>query len=163
VRLGKKKSENAEGDLTPMIDMTFQLIAFFMIVINFESYEQDKRVQLPVSEIAQPAAPESETKPTVTLQITGPVIDEQPAEIRILVGGQIVKENAPWSEHLEALDDILQTEADVFLNDRGIELDTVDVIVRADQAVPASMVNDVLRESKEAGFTKFVLRAVEKK
>ena len=25
----------AEGDLTPMIDMAFQLIAFFMVLINF--------------------------------------------------------------------------------------------------------------------------------
>ncbi|MDP6717396.1 MAG: biopolymer transporter ExbD, partial [Pirellulaceae bacterium] len=29
-----------EGDLTPMIDMTFQLIAFFMVLINFTQSEQ---------------------------------------------------------------------------------------------------------------------------
>jgi len=25
----------SEGDMTPMIDMTFQLIAFFMVLLNF--------------------------------------------------------------------------------------------------------------------------------
>ena len=37
-----------------MIDMTFQLIAFFMLVINFSDVEQDQRVQLPASELAKP-------------------------------------------------------------------------------------------------------------
>ena len=34
MRIKKPKSEILEGDLTPMIDMTFQLIAFFMVLIT---------------------------------------------------------------------------------------------------------------------------------
>ena len=41
----KHDTSIVEGDLTPMIDMTFQLIAFFMLVINFSDVEQDQRVQ----------------------------------------------------------------------------------------------------------------------
>ena len=32
-----------EFDMTPMIDMTFQLIAFFMVLINFDASDQDER------------------------------------------------------------------------------------------------------------------------
>ena len=44
-----------EGDLTPMIDMTFQLIAFFMVLINFTQSEQNDKVKLPSSVLAKPA------------------------------------------------------------------------------------------------------------
>ena len=40
--------------MTPMIDMTFQLIAFFMVLINFSEVEQDQRITLPASELAKP-------------------------------------------------------------------------------------------------------------
>ena len=40
---------SAEPDMTPMIDVTFQLIAFFMFVLNFSEVDQDQRVNLPRS------------------------------------------------------------------------------------------------------------------
>lgn len=43
----KKYEVTAEGDMTPMIDMTFQLIAFFMVLINFAEGDQDQRIKLP--------------------------------------------------------------------------------------------------------------------
>ena len=46
--------DNPEIDMTPMIDCVFQLITFFMLVINFESTQADERVKLPESEIAKP-------------------------------------------------------------------------------------------------------------
>ena len=41
-------------DMTPMIDVTFQLIAFFMFVLNFSEVDQDQRINLPSSELARP-------------------------------------------------------------------------------------------------------------
>ena len=40
--------------MTPMIDIVFQLIAFFMIVTNFEQTQADERVKLPADELARP-------------------------------------------------------------------------------------------------------------
>ena len=37
-----------------MIDMTFQLIAFFMVLINFTEADQNERIKLPTSEIVKP-------------------------------------------------------------------------------------------------------------
>src|SRR5690606_26487899 len=73
----------AEGDLTPMIDMTFQLIAFFMVLINFTEADQNELIKLPQSELAVP--PDGPLEAPLTLQLTerGTVLflgDEVPVE-----------------------------------------------------------------------------------
>jgi biopolymer transport protein ExbD len=45
----------AEGDMTAMIDMVFQLIIFFMVLINFSQDDQNQAIKLPTSELAKPA------------------------------------------------------------------------------------------------------------
>ena len=44
----------AEPNLTPILDMVFQLITFFMLVINFKSAELDLSLKLPVVGSARP-------------------------------------------------------------------------------------------------------------
>src|SRR3954452_3900062 len=39
---------NAEPNLTPILDMVFQLITFFMLVLNFKANAMDKDMALPV-------------------------------------------------------------------------------------------------------------------
>ena len=67
-----------EGDLTPMIDMTFQLIAFFMVLINFTQSEQNEKVKLPSSVLAKPAKAPLEFP--ITLHLT--------EDATVVVGGQ---------------------------------------------------------------------------
>ena len=49
----------AEPNLTPLLDVVFQLITFFMLVINFSSENYDQRVRLPVAESARPVEDEA--------------------------------------------------------------------------------------------------------
>ena len=42
-------AEKAEPNLTPLLDVVFQLITFFMLVINFSNENYDARVRLPVA------------------------------------------------------------------------------------------------------------------
>src|SRR5215510_10060323 len=44
----------AEPNLTPLLDVVFQLITFFMLVINFSNDNYDQRVRLPVAGTARP-------------------------------------------------------------------------------------------------------------
>ena len=44
----------AEPNLTPILDMVFQLITFFMLVLNFKAAELDLSLQLPVITSAKP-------------------------------------------------------------------------------------------------------------
>lgn len=43
-----------EIDMTPMIDIVFQLITFFMVITNFDQNEADERVTLPRDQLAKP-------------------------------------------------------------------------------------------------------------
>ena len=47
MRIKSSKPSLVDPDMTPMIDIVFQLIAFFMIVTNFEQTQADERVKLP--------------------------------------------------------------------------------------------------------------------
>lgn len=44
-----------EADLTPILDMVFQLITFFMLVMNFKAAALDMSLKLPVVGSATPA------------------------------------------------------------------------------------------------------------
>ena len=52
--MSAKVAESAEPDLTPLLDIVFQLITFFMLVINFSNDNYDQRVRLPVAGTARP-------------------------------------------------------------------------------------------------------------
>src|SRR5438093_13013752 len=49
-----QSAANAEPNLTPMLDMVFQLVTFFMLVINFKAASLDLSLKLPVLGSALP-------------------------------------------------------------------------------------------------------------
>jgi biopolymer transport protein ExbD len=126
--------------MTPMIDMTFQLITFFMFVMNFSEAEQDDRVQLPLSQLAKPVEGAMDTP--ITLQLT--------SDGSIIYAGEMV-----------AVPDIgvhLEREKAVML-DAGKEPNSATVIVRADGRSKTGDVQEIIRRCQEKGFEKFALRA----
>ncbi len=66
MKVESKKVEVVEGDLTPMIDMTFQLIAFFMVLVNFGQTESHDLVVLPSSVLVKPRTNLSNTRSSCT-------------------------------------------------------------------------------------------------
>ena len=77
MRLQSKQPQMMEADLTPMIDMVFQLIAFFMVLINFAQTEANDNVQLPSSILVKP--PEE--------PLDYPIIVHVGSDGRMFVGG----------------------------------------------------------------------------
>jgi len=131
---------NTEIDMTPMIDMTFQLITFFMFVMNFSEAEQDDRIQLPSSQLAKPA--EGVIDRPITLQLTN--------------SGSVI-----YAGELVAVRDIggyLEREKSVMI-DAGREPNSATVIVRADGRAKTGEVQDIIRICQEKGFERFALRA----
>jgi biopolymer transport protein ExbD len=144
VRIDKKKGmEMAEGDMTPMIDMTFQLIAFFMVLINFSEAEQDERVKLPESVLAKP--PESPMEDYVTVQMTET--------------GECIVDGQAYA--LTEIQSILSRQAD-FMERLGTSRGDVTIIVRAHGEVATGKVQNLIEECQKARYEKFVLRAKEK-
>ena len=142
MRIKKPASGIVEGDLTPMIDMTFQLIAFFMVLINFTQSEQNERIQLPDSQLAKP--PDSPLEFPITLHLT--------KEGTVIIGGQEVS--------IEGLSPYLSREADV-LRIRGKSTATATVIIRGHKEAKTGKVQDLIRVCQANSFEKFALRAKE--
>jgi biopolymer transport protein ExbD len=143
MRIRKKFEGNAEGDLTPMIDMTFQLIAFFMVLVNFSEAEQDERVKLPESELAKP--PEVPFEDPITLQMdkNGDVI----------VDGETLP--------LDAMGRRMQKKREI-LKYMGKTPGEVTVIIRAHEYCATGKVQELIKICQEQKFERFALRAKEK-
>ena len=53
-------ANQCEPNLVPILDMVFQLITFFMLVINFKAMDVDKELILPVVGAADPISQENQ-------------------------------------------------------------------------------------------------------
>jgi biopolymer transport protein ExbD len=128
-------------DYTPMIDMTFQLIAFFMILINFSDAEADERVQLPSSTLAKPPDASAET----------------PIFIQMMRDGKIIM-NAQVLSDVEAIRPFLKNEKYVLQTKNESEKNAT-VIIRAHKDAKTGLVQKIIKVCQEVGFEKFTLRA----
>jgi biopolymer transport protein ExbD len=144
MKLTKVKTEITEMDMTPMIDMTFQLIAFFMMLINFAEGDQNERIQLPASELAKPAV--SPLESPITLHVTD--------DDSVIIGGQEIS--------VDGLKPFLDREASV-LTMRGKSPAVATVIIRGDMDAKTITVQDVIQACQLSRFEKFVLRAKEER
>lgn len=126
--------------MTPMIDMTFQLIAFFMVLLNFGEGEQDQSIKLPSSELAKP--PEVASVAPIVLQLTdrNTVLiagDELPV---IGLAGPLARERAALAA-------------------RQITPEEATIFIRADRNAKTGVVQEVIQQCQSNGFEKFALRA----
>lgn len=128
-----------EIDMTPMIDMTFQLIAFFMVLINFNEAEQNEKVQLPASVLAKP--PEGPLEFPITLHVT--------KVGRVVLAGQEMP--------IEELPVYLGRETNE-LERQGKSAKDGTVVVRADKSCPTGQVQKVIEVCQKARLEKFALR-----
>lgn len=131
-------------DMTPMIDMTFQLIAFFMILIKFSEEDQQQSVQLPSSELAK--APDAPAKHPLTLNVDK--------------NGTVICAGQSYPSP-EALKPLLNNER-YLLENKQLSASAATVIIRAHQSAATGIVQATIKTCQEVGFEKFVLRAKEK-
>jgi len=138
-----RKRKNIGGvdiDMTPMIDVTFQLITFFMFTLNFTEAEQDQRIQLPTSQVAKPVENS----------------DIEPLTLQLMDDGRVIYNGEPVA--LAALGDYLENEKAVMLA-ASKEPSAATVVVRADGRSRTGDVQQIIRNCQEKGFDKFTLRA----
>jgi len=132
-----------EGDMTPMIDMSFQLIAFLMVLVNFTADDVNATVVLPESELARPpeGAP-AENRIIIQMDRNG----------SILYGADVLS--------IDRLHTVLDNEA-YLLNTRNKAPADATIIVRAHRDCKTGQVQEVIKTCQEKKFEKFVLRAKE--
>lgn len=127
-------------DMTPMVDVTFQLIAFFMFVLNFSEVDQDQRINLPASELARP--PDVAYDEPITIQLTS---DET-----ILYGGEKLT--------LAGLKAAMLREAQIIKAHPEKKVSDVTVIIRADRMAKTGKVQEIIQICQQAEFDTFALR-----
>ena len=140
----------AEPNLTPILDMVFQLITFFMLVINFKSVEMDLSLKLPVVGSARPVETHGQQGLLVLnvdhaghLKVYGRVI--QDIDYIAKEAGASRMAARVGAADVEAAQDLPTT-----------------VVIRADRATPFKMLNRVIKACQDNGFRRFALKAINK-
>lgn len=141
---------NAEPDLVPMLDMVFQLITFFMLVINFKSATMDLNLKLPVVGSARPV--DAGQVDLLVLNVN--------ADGELRVYGELKKDLGPYIAG-EAQASLMVAQRDNPNLKFGDDLPST-VVVRADKRTSFSKLNKVIKACQDNGFRQFALKAMNK-
>lgn len=144
----------AEPNLTPLLDVVFQLITFFMLVINFSDNNYDQRVRLPVAGSARPIEDGEKAASEDRLVLN---VDK---EGHLLLNGQVLTQTKALEEikHQAALVKLNMKSAGVKLNATN-DLPTT-IVLRADRDTPFSSLFSLITACQASGFRKFALKAM---
>jgi biopolymer transport protein ExbD len=141
----------AEPNLTPILDMVFQLITFFMLVINFKSAEMDLSLHLPVVGSARPVETHGQ-RGLLVLNI------DQSGNLKNYGG---IVSNIESYIAREAY--VSRLAAHISADDKEAAQDLpTTIVIRADRATPFMMVYRVFKACQDNGFRKFALKAMNK-
>ncbi|MEM9704238.1 MAG: biopolymer transporter ExbD, partial [Planctomycetota bacterium] len=151
MRIRAPKTANIDLDLTPMIDIVFQLIAFFMVINNFEASRADERVKLPENEFAIPA----EAAPPDELLLN---LGYERNAAGLITDGPFLFHRDGRSYGPDEVPTVLTREAK-YTSDLGGDPADVTVTVRADATLPTGTVRDVIDAARGVGYVKFAFKA----
>jgi biopolymer transport protein ExbD len=142
----------AEPNLTPLLDIVFQLITFFMLVMNFSNENYDQRVRLPVAGSARPIEDNTRIEDRLVLNVD--------QDGHLLMNGEV----QPLHKAIQTI----KHEADLVklnLKAGGIKLDSsgslpTTIVLRADKETTYSSVLGLIKACQANGFRKFALKAM---
>lgn len=144
--MSQSSEGTAEPDLTPLLDMVFQLITFFMLVINFKGAALDQSLQLPVLGSARPLEWKGDHEPLM-LNVDN--------EGRVKVYGAVVAAEKYIAEEATELKRQLRASGE----SDSKEL-PVPVVLRADKGTRFHLVNHVIKLCQDNGYVQFSLSAM---
>jgi biopolymer transport protein ExbD len=144
----------AEPNLTPLLDVVFQLITFFMLVINFSNENYDQRVRLPIAGSARPIeeGDKAATDDRLVLNVN--------KQGHLLMSGQDLPPHKALAE--------IKHQADLVkynLKAAGVKLNATKdlpttIILRADRDTAFSSLYSLITACQANGFRKFALKAM---
>jgi len=137
MKIWKPSEEDGDVDLTPMIDIVFLLIVFFMTVANMITAEKHP-IDMPVA--LNSVIPEDK--------------QGERATITVMEDGSLYSGVYPV-EDIAELKEILRKEKEREA-ERGEEL---KIFLRADSATEHQFVNDVMQAAAEVGLSKVIFAA----
>ena len=143
----RKKTDSGilEADLTPMIDVTFQLIAFFMLIINFAEVDRAEEILLPSHQLARPPETRPEYQVILNLAPDGSVV----------FAGQTV-------DKIDFLTGLLNREISAAQLE-GVPPGEIAVIIRSHQDTATGLVQELITKCQSLELENFSLRVKERR
>jgi biopolymer transport protein ExbD len=140
-----------QPNLTPILDMVFQLITFFMLVINFKSAALDRDLKLPVLGSARPLDTEGQEDLLVlNIQANGQLkVYGKTREIQSYIAAEARQAEIRMKEKNKAFKP-------------GDEL-SATVVIRADRSTPFDLLNNIIKICQKHNYRKFALKAVNRR
>ncbi len=145
--MSASSSESYEPNLTPILDMVFQLITFFMLVINFKGASMDLTLNLPVLGSARPLEYVGRHEP-LTLNID--------KEGTVRSRGETVDVDAYVAREARLLK-LLHDAGGTKLVDGELP---VPVVIRADKTVNFTSLLRIMRLCQAEGYRQIALSAM---
>ena len=141
--MGRKTQENPQLDMTPMIDVVFELIIFFVVTL-VEAQKKDETIELEDGKHGIVLVPE----------------ELPPSHLQIDIG--IVQEGPRKGKPRISMGDVEISSAEIGrrVKERLKKYKEFPVMVRADFAVPHRAVRQVMDACTEAGVWKISFQAV---
>jgi len=149
IKAGRTEEANMELNMTPMIDVIFQLMIFFMCSIHFKSLEGKLYAYIPPDK-GRPTEKYKPPPPIEEVRIKLTYSKESPLMAKVKLGEIDFKDWDSLENHLKNL-------APRLVMPDG--LDIIPVKIDADGDVPAQAVVSVLNICKKAGVQKTELAA----
>lgn len=140
----------AEPNLTPLLDVVFQLITFFMMLINFSQDNYDQRVRLPVAGNAKPVEGTGEDTLVLNVDRDGKLLFNEKALGTEQAIQEIGRQSKLTRINLEFSGAKLKP---------GEPLPTM-IVLRADRSTPFSQIYRIISACQANGFQKFALKAM---
>jgi|P827metagenome_2_1110787.scaffolds.fasta_scaffold03234_9 biopolymer transport protein ExbD len=136
--MGRKPQENPQLDMTPMIDVVFELIIFFVVTL-VEAQKKDETIELEDGQHGIVLVPE----------------ELPPSHMQIDIGLRNGKPRISMGDR-----DITPAEISRRVTERVRKYKDFPVLVRADFAVPHSAVKQVMDACTSAGIWKISFQAI---
>jgi len=141
MRLSRRKPEVEAGiDMTPMIDVVFQLIIFFVTVTELSKIEIVAEIELPEADQANPEERVEQNRMVINIKKDG----------TILIG------NYPYKLHSPELKNLLHREAIKKLEPDGFSAQTV--VIRGDGRMAYEHAQGLILDCQESKIYKVVLQ-----
>jgi biopolymer transport protein ExbD len=143
----------AEPNLTPLLDIVFQLITFFMLVINFSQDNFDARIKLPVAGSARPqddVAKLNDERLVLNIDSqgnliwNGQILTADQATQKIRFEAQVARQNIKTLKGKVAQGEALPAR----------------VVIRADRDTPFAPIFAMIKTCQNNGYEKFDLKAM---
>ena len=144
---GNASDSSADPNLTPLLDMVFQLITFFMMVMNFKAAALDLTLKLPTSDSAGPVDTNGKDDLLIVNVNKEGTLVVQGSEREIERFATTEAESSRRTARGKGVD-----------LKKGDELPTV-IVIRCDNSTRFGALNKFIEACQKEGFRRFALKA----